>query len=213
MNHEETGFTLIEVAVAMVIMGLIVGSGILMGRSLIDSGHAKEIVAMATDLNIAVKQFKERYHYFPGDLPNANNDIGAIATTSECNYSPTQNTNAGNGRIETAAITNKSTEVDCVANHLYSAGFIKGGTASMRSRFGTVSVVATSDSHFSTANLTGNPTHIIEFADLPLDIARDVDRTLDDGNISQGRMRGINADGSAIDLNTQDSVPFYAVPL
>lgn len=214
----ETGFSLIEVAIAMVIMGLLVGSGILLGRSLIDSGHSQEIVAMATDLNIAVKNFKQRYHYFPGDLPDAQNDISAI--TANCSYTPVQNINAGNGAIETAAVAGKSTEVACVPDHLYHAGFIpwifdKDGD--IVSKFGKVRIMATAQSSFKDVALDGHPDHIIQLENLPVEIARDVDRYLDNGDITTGRMQGINATvPPAIDSdpnNQPETVRFYAVPL
>ncbi|MBF0422006.1 MAG: prepilin-type N-terminal cleavage/methylation domain-containing protein [Magnetococcales bacterium] len=220
MKRSNAGFSLIEVLIAMTIMGLLLGSGVMMGRSLINNAHAKEIVAMATDLNIAIKNFKERFHYFPGDLPNAANDITAVGQASPCHYSGGTH---GDGQIGAIAGNNiDTTEVDCVSNHLYHAGVIKWGAASISSRYGSVRVIATAASNFSTITLPGNPMHIIEFANLPRDIAMDVDRIMDNSDVSSGRLQGVgknNADNTIFSLSglTLDQLPdpiaFYAIPL
>jgi prepilin-type N-terminal cleavage/methylation domain-containing protein len=210
MDRNQAGFTLIEIATVMVIIGLLAGGSVFLANSLIQGTHAKEIMAMATDLSVAVRQFKDRYHYFPGDLPEANPDITAVADGGVCDYSNTNDpsgTDIGDGEIDTDTITAKNTEVDCVADHLYNSGFIKSGIDGLRTRFGAIRIIVNSDSNFSAITLVGNPKHIIEFAQLPLEIAQEMDRSLDDGDITTGSMQGSAGD------TTTDPVPFYAVPL
>ncbi|HAT48750.1 MAG: prepilin-type N-terminal cleavage/methylation domain-containing protein [Nitrospirae bacterium] len=232
MDHKQTGFSLIEVAIAMVIMGLLVGSGILLGRSLIGSGHSQEIVAMATDLNIAVKNFKERYHYFPGDLPDAKDDITGMDLSCHYNNKNSATVQIGNGEIDTSSLTitiidsdhhqviYHGSEATCVPNHLYKAGLIQripDKDGDIVSRFGKVRIMATAQSSFKDVALDGHPDHIIQLENLPVEIARDVDRYLDNGDITTGRMQGINATAPlAIDPdpnNQPETVRFYAVPL
>lgn len=64
------GFTLIELSIVLVIIGLLVG-GIMLGRTLI---HQAEIRAVARDIEkyeIALRTFKMKYEYYPGDFPYA----------------------------------------------------------------------------------------------------------------------------------------------
>jgi len=71
-----SGFTLIELSIVLVIIGLIIG-GILVGRDLV---HAAEIRAVAKDLQsyeTAYNTFRLKYNCLPGDCPNATDLFGA----------------------------------------------------------------------------------------------------------------------------------------
>lgn len=64
------GFSLVELAIVLVIIGLITG-GILMGQDLI---RASELNSVVTDLNkykTAVNTFRLKYNAYPGDMANA----------------------------------------------------------------------------------------------------------------------------------------------
>ncbi|MBN66671.1 MAG: hypothetical protein CMM94_03785 [Rickettsiales bacterium] len=66
----QAGFTLVELAIVLVILGLLAG-GVTAGRSLI---AANEITAAGTrgmELRMGVHQFKEQYLALPGDMADA----------------------------------------------------------------------------------------------------------------------------------------------
>src|ERR1700735_2843794 len=65
----KSGFTLIELSIVLVIIGLIVG-GILTGQSLIDAAAQREQIAQIEKYNTAVRTFQGKYGYLPGDIPN-----------------------------------------------------------------------------------------------------------------------------------------------
>lgn len=70
VEAKEAGFTLVELAIVLVIIGLIVG-GVLVGQDLI---KAAEIRATTTDLeryNAAANTFRNKYNGIPGDLLSA----------------------------------------------------------------------------------------------------------------------------------------------
>ena len=64
-----SGFTLIELSIALVIIGLLVG-GILAGRDLIDAAQQRAQVSQIEKYNTAVNTFRLKYGYLPGDIPD-----------------------------------------------------------------------------------------------------------------------------------------------
>jgi prepilin-type N-terminal cleavage/methylation domain-containing protein len=63
------GFTLIELAIVLVIIGLVVG-GVLAGRDLIRAAHARAQISQIERFNTAKNAFYGKYGYLPGDIPN-----------------------------------------------------------------------------------------------------------------------------------------------
>jgi prepilin-type N-terminal cleavage/methylation domain-containing protein len=65
-----SGFTLIELSIVLVIIGLIVG-GILVGRDMVRSAEIRADVGEAEKINSAINAFKLKYNCLPGDCANA----------------------------------------------------------------------------------------------------------------------------------------------
>jgi prepilin-type N-terminal cleavage/methylation domain-containing protein len=75
------GFTLIEMSIVLVIIGLIVG-GILVGQNLVDAAAIRAQVAQIEKFNQAVNTFHDKYGYLPGDItPAAASPFGLMAST------------------------------------------------------------------------------------------------------------------------------------
>jgi prepilin-type N-terminal cleavage/methylation domain-containing protein len=66
-DDKKTGFTLIELSIVLVIIGLIVG-GILLGRDLIKASEAQATITQIQKYNAAVNTFRNKYGGLPGDL-------------------------------------------------------------------------------------------------------------------------------------------------
>ncbi|MBY0406741.1 MAG: prepilin-type N-terminal cleavage/methylation domain-containing protein [Rickettsiales bacterium] len=64
----EQGFTLIELSIVLVIIGLIVG-GVLVGQDLIKASEIRATVGQVEKYNSAVNTFRTKYNGLPGDLP------------------------------------------------------------------------------------------------------------------------------------------------
>jgi len=62
------GFTLVELSIVLVIIGLLIG-GILVAQSMIDSVKAQSFIRQIGQINIAASNFKTKYNYLPGDSP------------------------------------------------------------------------------------------------------------------------------------------------
>ena len=69
-NSRQTGFTLIELSIVLVIIALLVG-GVVTGRELIKTAESRSILKQIESLNVAVQIFKNKYKGIPGDLANA----------------------------------------------------------------------------------------------------------------------------------------------
>lgn len=81
------GFTLVELSIVLVIIGLLIG-GILVGQSLIDSVKVNRFISEVQQYEIAVKQYKARFRYLPGDDPNAFRYFGDACDSNESSSNP-----------------------------------------------------------------------------------------------------------------------------
>lgn len=110
-----TGFTLIEIAIVLVIIGLLVGV-VMVGQSLIKSSQIRSVVSEITSIRTAVNTFKLKYNALPGDFAS-----GDIWHPEKCSLAWSHFCNGdGNGKIEW------SQEGYLAWNHLGAAGMIKG---------------------------------------------------------------------------------------
>ena len=66
---KQSGFTLIELSLVLVIIGLVVG-GVLVGRDLIAASEIRSQISQIEKYNTAVNTFRVKYGYLPGDIPD-----------------------------------------------------------------------------------------------------------------------------------------------
>ena len=67
MKHGQSGFTLVEIAIVLVIIGLLLG-GILKGQELINNARVRNLADMANGAQAAYFGFTDRFHQVPGDM-------------------------------------------------------------------------------------------------------------------------------------------------
>lgn len=77
-NPEDSGFSLVELAIVLVILGLLTG-GILAGSNLIRAAELRGLHSDLSKIQVAVISFKDRYKALPGDMKNATRFWGAQA--------------------------------------------------------------------------------------------------------------------------------------
>ncbi len=79
------GFTLIELSIVLVIIGLVVG-GVLVGRDLIKAAEIRAQVNQIEQMETAYNTFKLKYNCIAGDCPNATDFFGTTVSTTPLRY-------------------------------------------------------------------------------------------------------------------------------
>ncbi len=70
IQSRESGFTLVELAIVMIIIGLLIG-GILKGQELIQNARIASTVAQLKGIDASVSTFRDSYQSLAGDMANA----------------------------------------------------------------------------------------------------------------------------------------------
>ncbi|WP_300454686.1 prepilin-type N-terminal cleavage/methylation domain-containing protein [Accumulibacter sp.] len=70
MNKQQSGFTLVEIAIVLVIIGLLLG-GVLKGQELINSAKVKNMVSDFRTVPTLIYGYQDRFRVFPGDQTQA----------------------------------------------------------------------------------------------------------------------------------------------
>ena len=78
----QKGFTLVELAIVMTIIGLLIG-GILKGQELMQNARATATIARVRAFESAVTTFRDTYSAVPGDMANASQRLAGC--TTQCN--------------------------------------------------------------------------------------------------------------------------------
>jgi type II secretory pathway pseudopilin PulG len=186
MKTTNTGFTLAEVALVFVIVGLLLG-GIMKGQEMVVQAKIKHAIADTTGVSAAMYAYHDRYRALPGD------DKGSGR------WGLTPPPSAGNGVIEGKYASNSATdESRLVWEHLRRAGFVagSGNENPFNVVFGKIGVQTGDGSGASPGGVLGTSGNTDLFtglmvctASLPDKIAISVDAHLDDGKGRTGSVR------------------------
>lgn len=181
----QSGFTLIEIAIVLVIVGLLLG-GVLQGQQLIENSRVRSAATDFDGISTAAISYQDRYRAYPGD------DLTATVQARGAAWSAITGGNA-NGALAGAVNNtfNPTAELAAFWQQLRAAGFISGdpaatGTAAApRNPFGGSTGV-------NAALIQGMPVNTMKVCmnQVPGSAARALDARLDDGNADTGNFRG-----------------------
>jgi prepilin-type N-terminal cleavage/methylation domain-containing protein len=195
----QSGFTLIEIAIVLVIIGLLLG-GVLKGQELITTARVHALNNTVDGITAAWFSFQDRYRAFPGDYSSAQSTINLPALPGATTGPIGGN---GNGKVDT------DSERALVWVHLEAAGYLTGGykddtatvgateygcnpTICPENGFGSGMVL----SYGQMQQVTTVAAHeLISGRGIPVQVLAELDRKVDDGLANSGAMQ-VGIDGT-----------------
>jgi prepilin-type N-terminal cleavage/methylation domain-containing protein len=217
VRRQQSGFTLVEIAIVLVIIGLLLG-GVLKGQELINSAKVKNFANDFRNISTFVYAYQDRFRATPGDDPAAAaHVVGANASTPAGLQ--------GNARIN--GDWNSATQTDesyLFWQHVRLAGLATGATvvgaadyAPRNADGGQIGI--TSDPVIVGGTWAGS--FFICSTGIQGRFARQLDVTIDDGNTTTGSVRVIAlgvaatvtqaAFGALVNLTPADDANNYTV--
>lgn len=194
------GFTLVELAVALLVIGLLI-AGVLKGMELVENAKIVATIHQMQQYQAAVMTFKKRFRAAPGDISNPGDAIPGC-NTAPCNVS------GDNNRKLTGEFERGNFWL-----HLAKAGMISGVDTNAANRS-----ESQPESHFggdlmvnylempadgTWRNFSGNTLHFVRSDDvtglLETRHAENLDRKVDDGLPRTGDMRSLNGADICVD--------------
>ncbi len=198
MKNQQSGFTLVEIAIVLVIIGLLLG-GVLKGQELINSAKVKNLASDFRTIPTYIYGYQDQFKSLPGDELTATTHIPACA-------SPCQN-GGGNGVI--SGLWDSITATDETWQfwaHVRMANLAAGPTtwtaaadtdpySPKNAVGGRLGISSMSTGQVYISGMTG--TYQVCSKGILGKLAKQLDIQMDDGNEVTGSMRAV-PDGSAV---------------
>jgi prepilin-type N-terminal cleavage/methylation domain-containing protein len=192
--RNKKGFTLVELAIVLVIIGIILGA-VLKGQELINSAKMKRVYSQYREILAAVLTYQDKYVKLPGD----DNDVALVTRWVPATYYNTGGD--GNGQISGGTIGTDvapgtmftcgvatMTETCGQWDEMRRANIITGplnGTNPSNTFGGTIGIAWVA--------VSGLTTNWIGMSNVPSDIAQSLDKLYDDGVGTTGDIRAAAA--------------------
>jgi prepilin-type N-terminal cleavage/methylation domain-containing protein len=207
MKRNQSGFTLIEIAIVLVIIGLLLG-GILKGQELINSAKVKNLANDFKNIPVYIYGYQDKYKALPGDQNQA--DLNAnfpSGNPTACLPDQTpQHCNTHNGIIDGGwDAMSVADESFALWQHIRLAGFSQGSattigdptyrpTNAVNGYIGVTNAAQSPVKIDVANNLPGiKGTYIMCSDAIPGKFAKQLDVTLDDGNTQTGSLQVVPA--------------------
>ncbi len=207
MKRNQTGFTLIEIAIVLVIIGLLLG-GVMKGQELINSAKVKNLATDFKNVPIYIYGYQDKFRSLPGDDALAVSHVGAAAVL--CSPTAANKCAMSNGLIDGKWDTVGTTDESYVFwNHVRLAGLLTGATdpatgdlRPTNTNGGHVGIQSnvnfttiTKNSAGTNSPMTG--TYVVCSDGILGKYVKQLDTTLDNGDTDTGSMRVADPNGTA----------------
>ncbi len=208
MKRNQSGFTLIEIAIVLVIIGLLLG-GVLKGQELINSARVKNIATDFKNIPVFIYGYQDKYRALPGD------DLGVVAHVTGGTLATTPAGLQGNGVIN--GNWNSVTQTDesyLFWQHVRLAGLDTGSTTPGDADYiptnasGGIIGITSGTNVLANAAMTNSTnttairgSYIICSAGILGRFVKQLDLQMDDGNTDGGSMMATPQTGYAIGAN------------
>jgi prepilin-type N-terminal cleavage/methylation domain-containing protein len=187
MKHQQSGFTLVEIAIVLVIVGLLLG-GVLKGQELINSAKVKNLAQDFKSVELYIYGYQDRFKAIPGDDQRADTNLpgGVLTDRGNSNGVIDGTWNSVDPTAESAKfwravrLTNFAAGPTDVTDLNYYPQNVEG------QRIGITSGAA---ANTPVSGMTG--TYVFCSQGLLGKFAKQLDTTLDDGNTATGSLRTI----------------------
>jgi prepilin-type N-terminal cleavage/methylation domain-containing protein len=209
ITNKQDGFTLVEIAIVLVIIGVLLG-GVLKGQELIKSAQVRNLIDQSSSIQAAYYGFVDRYHQIPGDMRG----------NAACSLIGNQGPNCVGGNGNRVIEKNNWKEASAVWAHLAAAGFIQGnyqGSATDETTyrdpaqapanaFGGLLVLSRSNCYLSSPTTPSPPKlNLVLGRNLPVSIIQQFDVKVDDGLPATGTVRATGGDCFVGETGQDDS--------
>jgi prepilin-type N-terminal cleavage/methylation domain-containing protein len=196
MRSQQSGFTLVEIAIVLVIIGLLLG-GILKGQELINSAKVKNLANDFRVIPTYIYAYQDKFRALPGDDSSAANHVtGATAATTPASKQ-------GNGVID--GLWNSTTQTDesfLFWQHVRLANLASGPTSAADPQYipknalgGDLGVSSAVSAQLQVAGMSG--TYQVCSKGILGKFVKQLDVQMDDGQPCTGSLRAVD-DGAAM---------------
>lgn len=190
---KQNGFTLIEIAIVLLIISLLLG-GVIKGQEMINSARVRSIANDLSGIETAWISFQDRYRALPGDFDKADSHIAT-------------DTKNGNGN----AAVDSPEEMGAIWQQLAAAGFISGSftgvAAGGENDTECAKEVCPTNPYngfykiaqaFDGVGDTSSSYQLSTGGNIPVEVMYELDLKIDDGDPNSGRLRALG-NGACVD--------------
>ncbi len=191
MKYQQKGFTLVEIAIVLVIIGLLLG-GVLKGQELINSAKVKNLVNDFKTIPLFVYGYQDKFKALPGDDINVATHLGGAATAASVTLLAPTSTTLGNGRIEGNYNSNTATDESVAFWQQVRLANLASGNSSFATPANDMPTNADGgrlgiQSSVPITGMTGS--YFVCSEGIQGKFAKQIDITMDDGNTATGSVR------------------------